>query len=188
MSTANDFMTPDELSQLGLASCGANVQISRHALILRPEKLSIGDHSRIDAFCVISPGDDGIWIGRHCHISTHVVILGRAQIRIDDLVGISVGSRVLSSTDDFSGDYLTGPSIPEHLRRVISAPIAIGRYSVLGANTVVLPGVTIGESAASGAGALIDADVAPLTIVGGVPARVLKQRAARHRDLAAEVD
>ena len=54
------------------------------------------------------------------------------------------------------------------------APIHIGRNVWIGANATVLPGVTVGDGAVVAAGAVVTKDVAPNTIVGGVPAKLIK--------------
>lgn len=58
----------------------------------------------------------------------------------------------------------------------ISAPIRIGQDVWIGANAIVLAGVTIGDGAVVGAGAVVTKDVAPDTIVAGVPAKQIKVR------------
>ena len=57
---------------------------------------------------------------------------------------------------------------------MIPAPIHIGRHVWIGANATVLPGVTIGEGAIVAAGAVVTKDVPKNTMVGGVPARVIR--------------
>ncbi|MBR1446896.1 MAG: sugar O-acetyltransferase [Alloprevotella sp.] len=64
---------------------------------------------------------------------------------------------------------------PQHRRSMTYAPIHIGRNVWIGANAVVLPGVSIGDGAVVAAGAVVTKDVPPCTIVGGVPAKKLKE-------------
>jgi galactoside O-acetyltransferase len=66
------FLTEEELAALGLASCGEDVKISRKTSIYGAERIAIGDHVRIDDFCVISAGAGGISIGSHVHIAVYV--------------------------------------------------------------------------------------------------------------------
>ncbi len=64
---------------------------------------------------------------------------------------------------------------PSHRADNIPAPIHIGRNVWIGANVTILSGVTIGENAIVAAGAVVTKDVAPNTMVGGVPAKFIKQ-------------
>ncbi len=184
--TPDDFLSARELAELGLAAVGRDVRVSRHALFFSPERISIGDHSRIDAFCILSAGEPHLRIGRHVHISAYVAILGRASVEIGDFSGLSARVTILSSTDDFSGSVMTGPTVPEEFRSTFDAPVIVSAHVVVGAGSIVLPGVTIGESAAVGAASLVRTDVPPFALVAGVPARQLRMRSREHRVLAEE--
>jgi galactoside O-acetyltransferase len=158
------------------AACGDDVRIDKDARLLGTERIAIGSHVRIDAFAVISAGADGIVIGDHVHIAAHVFMSGAARIEIGDFAGLSGRVSVYSSNDDYSGAALTGPTVPDELRNVTDAPVTVGRHAIVGAGSVILPGVTIGTGAAVGAQSLVRRDVAEFTIVGGVPARILGER------------
>jgi acetyltransferase-like isoleucine patch superfamily enzyme len=90
---------------------------------------------------------------------------------------------IYSSTDDYSGDTLTNPTVPDELTGVTSAPVTVGRHAIVGAGAVILPGVTIGTGTAVGALSLVRRDVADFTVVGGVPARILGERSRRLLEL-----
>lgn len=64
---------------------------------------------------------------------------------------------------------------PETRADLSPAPVHIGAHAWLGAGAIVLPGVTVGEGAIVAAGAVVTKDVAPRTVVGGVPARLIKE-------------
>jgi acetyltransferase-like isoleucine patch superfamily enzyme len=178
----NDFLDERELRDLGLASVGTGVRISRHALILCPERIAIGDHTRIDAFCVVSAGE-GVSIGRNVHVSAYASLLGRRTIEIGDFATVSVRCSIFASNDDYSGATMVNPTVPDRYRGSVDGPVSIGAHAVLGAGSIVLPGVTVGESAAVGALSLVKTDVAPYAIAAGVPARVIGQRVHGHRVL-----
>lgn len=169
------FLEPEELRALALRACGENVLIHRTAVLVNCRTISIADYVRIDPFVVISVSG-GITIGRHVHIAAHCSFTGSGKIELEDYCGISHGTKVLSSTDDFSGAALTGPTIPGDLRSVQIGPIVVGRHVVVGANCVVLPGGSIGEGATVGALSLVKAPLAPWTVYAGVPARPIRER------------
>ncbi|WP_274706788.1 DapH/DapD/GlmU-related protein [Allorhizobium sonneratiae] len=76
-----------------------------------------------------------------------------------------------------AADYFDGADIDENFFRWRrDNRVVIGHDVWIGHGVTVLPGVTIGNGAVIGAGAVVSKDVAPYTIVGGVPARVIKRR------------
>jgi galactoside O-acetyltransferase len=95
---------------------------------------------------------------------------------LHDFSGISHGAKLLSTSDDFSGGVLTGPTVPAHLRNVHAARIVIGRHAVIGANSVVLPGTHMGEGAMVGALSLARGTLEAWKVHAGVPARVVGHR------------
>jgi acetyltransferase-like isoleucine patch superfamily enzyme len=93
--------------------------------------------------------------------------------RFQDTGGITIGDGTLIG----HGSTLTtlNHSIdPDRRADMTAAPLVIGRKVWLGASVTVVPGVTIGDGAIVGAGAVVTKDVPPHTIVGGVPARVIR--------------
>jgi galactoside O-acetyltransferase len=183
----DDFLDADGVEALGLAFVGRNVRISRNALVLSPERVSIGDHSRIDAFSILSPGDPGIRLGRYVHLSAYAAILGRAGVEVGDFVAISVRTTILSSSGDYSGVRLGIATLPDEEREGMHAPVWIGAYAALGAGSLILAGVRIGESSSVGAMSLVREDVPEFAIVAGVPARLIGTRTAEHREQGARL-
>ena len=128
--------------------------------IINPENITFGKNIIIDDFTLVHARGE-IIIGDYVHISCFTSLTGGAKITLGDFVGISQGCRILSATDDFKHWGLGNSSVPEEYRNVTRAPITIGRFVVIGANSVVLPGVTIGEGAAIGAGSVVTRDLEP---------------------------
>jgi len=91
-----------------------------------------------------------------------------------DIGGIDIGDDVLigPNVSLITGGHPLAPS----LRRtgVTAAPIRVERNVWIGAAAVILQGVTVGEDAVVGAGAVVSRDVPPATLVAGVPARVVR--------------
>ena len=179
----NPSFTPEELHEIGFEHIGRDVRISRKISVYNPQKVSVGDFTRIDDFCVISAGEEGIEIGSYVHIAVYVSLIGKGKIKVGDFVSLSSRVAVYSSNDDYSGEYLTGPVVDRKYTNITSAPIHIGRHSVIGSGSVILPGVTIGNGVSVGALSFINKDCEPFKIYGGIPARLIKDRSSRLLEL-----
>ena len=182
------FLDAAGLAALGLASVGTEVRIDAAARFYGADRIAIGSHTRIDAFCVLSAGEGGIRIGDHVHVAALGFIAGAGPIELEDFANISGRVSIYSSNDDYSGATLTGPTVPDELRDVQVAPVHVGRHVIVGAGSVLLPGVTIGEGAAVGALSIVKRDVEPFTIVAGPDARVIGERKRDLLELESRVD
>jgi acetyltransferase-like isoleucine patch superfamily enzyme len=107
-----------------------------------------------------------IRIGRYCTIGDSVFLDGRSGLTIGDCVNF--GSHVTIYTRQHDID---SPDFAE-----VGAPVTIGDYAWVSSHSIVLPGVTIGEGAVVAAGSVVTKDVAPYTLVGGNPARYIRDR------------
>ena len=165
---------------------GKNVLISSLASIHNPENISIGDYSRIDDFCILSAGEGGISIGRNVHIAVYVSLIGKENIHIDDFAGISSRTSIYSSNDDYSGNFMTGPTVDTHFTNVIHGSVYIGKHAVIGAGSVILPHVKIMEGAIVGALSLVKMDCESFGIYTGVPAKKISKRSNRLLQLEKE--
>lgn len=170
--------------RFAFASVGEDVQIFSRAHIVSPEVISIGDSVIIDDFVFLTGGAE-TRIGSFVHLASFSSFLGGGRLWIEDHAGVSSGSRIYTGTDDFLGESLTGPTIPDELRHPIRSSVRIGRHAIVGANCVVLPGVTIGEGCTVGALSLVSRDCEPWTVYAGSPARPIK---ARRRDRIEELE
>lgn len=162
-------------SQLGFRQYGRNVRIYSGARIIGAEFITLGDNIIIDDFVLIY-AHAPTTIGSHVHIASFCSLVGGGELRIGDFCSLSSGVRVLTGTDDFHGSGLTNSTIPAEFRRVTRSFIHIGRHVMTGTNTVLLPGVTIGDGAAIGAGSVVPRDLAPWGIYVGSPAKHIRDR------------
>ena len=169
----NSFYTEEELKKLGFKSYGENVLISRFARFYGISNMEIGNNVRIDDFCILS---GRIKIGDYVHISAYTALYGSQGIEINDYCGCSARTIIYSAIDDFSGEYMIGPMLPEELTNVTGGPVILEKYVQLGANTTVMPNLTIGEGAVTGSYTLVRHDIESWTINIGIPSKVLKKR------------
>lgn len=177
---ASSFYTPEELKKIGFKKIGKNVLISRKASIYSLETVIIGNNVRIDDFCIIS---GKIKIGNYIHISAHTALYGGAGIYLEDFSTLSGRVSVYSVSDDYSGQFLTNPMIPIEFRNVIAQPVYIKKHVIVGAGTVILPGVKLHEGASIGAMSLVKDDMPAWTICAGIPAKPIKERSKEILDL-----
>jgi dTDP-4-amino-4,6-dideoxy-D-glucose acyltransferase len=175
MIKSEEYLTSAEVAELGLAACGKQVFISRRAVLAHPQCLHIGDSVRIDAYCSII-GRGAVHIGDYVHIGSSVTISAGASVKVGSFSGIASGARLFTSDDDYSGAFLTGPTVPPEMTHVEVAPIELGCYTVIGSNSVVLPTTVLEDGAVIGALSLARGRYPGWAIYGGVPAKRLKSR------------
>lgn len=180
-------LSPQQIAELGLASVGTDVVISDRCSIYGAESIRLGDRVRIDDFVVLTARQP-VLIGSYVHLSAYAFLSGQFGIEVEDFVNVSPRATLLSGNDDFSGHWLPGALIPEQLRNVTGGRIRLGRHSLVGAHTVVLPGVTFGEGAAVGALSLVKESLAPWGVYAGVPARLIRPRSRDVEQLAARLE
>ena len=165
------FLSSFGIKELGFCSCGEKVLISEKASIYGASRISIGNNVRIDDLCILSAGEGGILIGDYVHIACYSSLIGKGEIRLGDYSNISSRVSIYSSSDDYSGEHMTNPTVPRHLTNVDNRPVTIGRHVIIGAGSVVLPGVIIGEGCAIGAMSLVKDRCEPFGIYMGIPAK-----------------
>lgn len=176
-------LTDAQVEQMGFKSVGKHVRLSDKASFYNCKAISIGDNVRIDDFSVLSAGEGGINIGRYVHIATHCSLIGAGQITLEDFSGLSSRVSIYSSSDDYSGEFLTNPTVPKSLTNVNTADVWVGRHVIIGSGSVVLPGVVLEEGVAIGALSLVTKICHAFSIYSGVPARRIKNRLNNLLDL-----
>jgi acetyltransferase-like isoleucine patch superfamily enzyme len=169
----NSFYSIQELNNLGFKSHGESVFISRKASFYDIENMIIGNHVRIDDFCILS---GKITLGSHVHISAYCALYGSHGIRMEDYTGLSPRCSVFSASDDFSGDFLISPMVKTEYTNVTGGLVLIKKYSQVGAGCVILPNLIIEEGVAVGAMSLINKTLSEWGVYIGIPAKRIHDR------------
>ncbi|GGW58841.1 acyltransferase [Alishewanella tabrizica] len=174
------YLSQNEMEKMGFRFLGRGVKISDKASIYNPEKISIGDESRIDDFCVVS---GFVEIGKYCHITPMCLVAGgEPGIIMSDFVTLAYGVKVFSQSDDYSGKSLVNSNIPKKFKHEKFARVIINKHVVIGTNAVVFPGVTIDEGCSIGAMSLVIKSTNSWGIYFGTPAI---RRSERSKNLLA---
>lgn len=174
------MLSREAIDALGFQAVGENVQISDRASFYGVNRITLDNDVRIDDFCVISAGVGGITIGRNVHIAVGASLIGGGKITLCDFVGISSRVSIYSSNDDYSGSYMTGPTLPEEFTNVRHADVFVGKHVIVGSGSVILPGVILEEGVAVGALSLVNKRCDAFGVYVGNPLRRVKER---KRDL-----
>lgn len=171
------YFEAEELRTFGFKTVGHNVRISKLALVHGADRIEIGDDVRIDAFtAIVVPAEGWLKMGSRIHVATNCLIGARGGVILEGFCGVSHGARLLSATDDFSGETMMSYEVPAHVTNPTVGTIEVGRHAVIGSNCVVLPGVVLNEGAVVGALSLVRDSLPPWAIYAGVPARRIKDR------------
>jgi lipopolysaccharide O-acetyltransferase len=168
------------LFSLRIASCGANARNLGLSLIEGGRKIEIGSnftaghHLRLQAICRHSGKNytPKLHIGNNVNFNDFVHIACAQEIYIGD--NCLIASKVIIT--DHNHEFLPFKVAPI-LRGLICNPVIIKNNVWIGENVVILPGVTVGESAVIGANSVVNSDVPAFAIAVGAPARVIAKNA-----------
>lgn len=182
----NGFYTESELTNMGLKSYGKNVLISRKASIYVPSKIVIGDNVRIDDFCQLV---GKIKIGNYVHIGMSSYITGGEEgVIMEDFSGLSSRCAIYAQSDDYSGNYLTNPTVPSEYTNVTNKQVMLNKHVIVGTGSTILPGVNIGEGVAVGAMSLVSKSLNAWGIYAGIPCKFVKERSRKLLSLEKEME
>ena len=130
-------------------------------------RFSIGRQSVVESFSCINNAVGDVVIGDHTRIGLHNTIIG--PVSIGSHVNLAQGITVTALNHNFSE-----PNKRIDEQGVSTQEIVINDDVWIGANAVILPGVTIGSHCVVAAGAVVTKDVPPHSLVAGVPAKIIK--------------
>lgn len=170
------FLSRENIESLGFKELGDNVLLSDKASVYNPGNISIGSNVRIDDFCVLSAGAGGITVHSNVHIAVYSSVIGAGSVVIEDFANISSRVSIYSSNDDYSGESMTNPTVPDAYKNVKVGPVFIRKHVIVGSGVVILPNVDVGEGAAVGAMSLVNQSLNSWGIYAGQPAKLVKRR------------
>ena len=153
----------NDKQSLNNVTLGENVRIFN---FVNAYGCSIDDNSKVGAFVEIQKG---VFIGKNCKISSHSFLC--EGVNIED--NVFIGHGVMFTNDLFPrATNADGSQQTDADWKVIETHVRKG--ASIGSNATILCGITIGENALVGAGAVVTKNVPPNTVVAGSPAKVIK--------------
>ena len=165
------YYSDNELIDLNI-SFGKNVLISRKTSIYT-SNLEIGDNVRIDDFSILK---GNIIIGSNVHISSFCQLEGQQDIELESFSGLSSRVSIYTQSDDYSGNFLTNPTVPDKYRNIIKGRVKLEKHVIVGTNSTILPNVILKQGSAVGANSLVNKNLEEWTINVGTPAKKIKNR------------
>lgn len=164
---------------------GKNAQIWELAKVIYPQNISIGKETVVDDFALLYAQGDGIKLGNFCHVTVHCTLMSGGLIEFGDFSAIGPGGIILASTDDYHGNGFIGLQVFGKYRNTKNAPVSIGRHVHIGAGSIIMPGVTLGDGCSIGAGSLVTKSMPGWTICYGRPCKPVKDK-PREKQLQME--
>ena len=131
-------------------------------------KFWLGDYSVVESFACINNAVGDVIIGDHTRIGLHNTIIG--PVTIGSHVNLAQGITITALNHNFDDSE---KRIDQ--QGISTKEVVLEDDIWVGANAVILPGVTIGKHAVVAAGAIVTKDVPPHSLVAGVPAKVIRQ-------------
>ena len=128
----------------------------------------LGRKSVIESYCCINNAVGDVTIGDHTRVGIHCTVIG--PVCIGNHVNLAQGITVTALNHNFAD---SSRKIDE--QGISTKPVVIGDDVWIGANAVILPGVTIGRHVVVAAGAVVTKDVPDYSLVAGVPAKEIKK-------------
>ena len=138
-----------------------------HSVRMPYRRFWLGQRSVVESYCCINNAVGDVTIGDYTRIGIHCTLIG--PVCIGNHVNLAQGITVTALNHNFED---SSKRIDE--QGVSTKPVVIGDDVWIGTNAVILPGVTIGSHCVVAAGAIVTKDIPDHTLVGGVPAKVIK--------------
>ena len=184
----SQYYSSQDLKRLGIGSVGNNVQISKDCVLTGIQNVEIGNNVRIDSYNIILANRGFLKIGSNVHIEPSSSIIAHFGISIGDFCTLSHGVRLFTASADYSGNFFTNAFPEDKFQNPYSGSIEISNHVIIGANSVVMPNLSIKEGAAVGAMSFVRHSLDAWKIYGGNPLRTIRNREMSIKHLKVNSD
>jgi|GEM_PF-2084753 len=170
------WLTQTQIDKMGFASVGTPVFLSEKACFYHCENIRLGNHVRIDDFCILSAGEGGIEIGNYVHLAAYCLLEGDGKIEFADFLGLSARVSIFSSFKHCRAEAIAYLKMPEETLLQKTGDVILKSQSGTGVGSVILPDVTLEFGSGCLTSSVITKPCKTLGVYFGVPARWVKQR------------
>jgi len=155
-----------------------NVKLGPGVIIHHPDLVNlygcvVGPETKIGTFVEIQKG---VTVGARCKVSSHSFVCEGVTLEDD----VFIGHGVLFINDKYPRSTIDGRLQTEADWQV--TPTVVRKGASIGSGAIIMCGITIGESALIGAGAVVTRNVGPSEVVGGIPARLMRTFSSESKD------
>jgi acetyltransferase-like isoleucine patch superfamily enzyme len=157
------------------AKVGKDVFVSKNVEIKQPENVHIGNHIAIDSGFKCTTK---LELGDYIHIGPDVTVIGgqSTYLKVDHFAFVAAGSRIVCGSENYVEGGLVGPTVPRKYRNLIFEPVVFEKYSGVGVNCCIMPGVTLAEGSVVGANSVVTKSTEPWMVYVGSPAKPIRIR------------
>lgn len=171
-----NYFNESDLKKFGIKKVGKNVYIEKSCRVLGFNNIEIGSDVRIDSFCNLIVHKGFLKIQNNVHVGSFCHLVATGGITLMKYSGLSQSVKIYSASDDFSGNFMTNPTVNKKYTNVKIKPVLLKEHSIIGSNSVILPGSIIKKGVAVGALSLINKNLEEWTIYQGSPAKKIGMR------------
>jgi len=170
------YYKSNDLKKFGFKKVGKNVMIAKNCTIIGLKNISLGNNVRIDSNVVIAANSGYLKLENYIHIGAGCYLGCGGGIAFSNFSGLSQGVHIYSASEDYSGKSLTNPTLPKKYRNIKSAPVFLKKHTIVGAGSVILPGVSIGKGTSVGALSFVHLSLDEWSVYFGSPIQKVNRR------------
>ena len=183
MHMGTKFYDESELLNFGFKRLGKNVKIKKNVGIYFTENVSIGNNVRIDDYTIIVASKEPVILESNTNMAAGCYIAGSDGFIMKEFSTFATNVQVFSGSDDYSGMKLTGATVPKKYQGGNHGQVLINKHCIIGAGSVILPNLNIGEGASVGSLSLVTKDLKPWGIYAGIPVKRIGDRSKKLLEL-----
>jgi galactoside O-acetyltransferase len=169
------YLTEAQLRDFGFKSLGTDILVSAQARIYGPQKITLGNHVRIEDSVVLSAARGSIDIGSNVCLGRSVYVGGELGVEVHDFSRLAAHTVIYSAADSHDRQ-LTGLAATRDLPHGRGGAVVIGRHVNIGTHATIFGPARLGDGCSVGAMTLVRSDLQPWGIYAGIPARRIRER------------